>query len=98
MTWMGRVRLIIGEGTCEHYEKVEFFHRACTSCGLNFLSCPICWPSYCPVCIAEMGTGSVEFTGHELALGKAKKKASARFQAWKLRNAKKTCIVIGKGV
>ena len=52
-TYMGRVRLIIGDGTCAHYGQVDYIERFCIRCNLWFLACPKCHPIYCPICIVE---------------------------------------------
>ena len=54
MGWMGRVRLIRADGTCEHYEKVRYLNKWCHRCSCWFLACPKCKPSYCPTCREEM--------------------------------------------
>lgn len=41
------------DGTCVHYSYMEYECRICVRCGMNFLACPICRPSYCPGCRVE---------------------------------------------
>ncbi len=51
--WMGRVRNVVMDGTCEHFRMVNYVNRFCEGCGCWFLACPRCKPKYCPTCREE---------------------------------------------
>lgn len=69
-----------GNGTCEHYVRVDYVLHNCPKCYMDFLRCPICKPYYCPDCRV-----APRVTPVEIPYCIAKAKSLARVKAWKNR-------------
>lgn len=70
-----------GDGTCEHYGRIDHEFKICSKCWMSFLACPKCKPIYCPDCRKEGIVLDIE-----VPFCKAKAKSLARVKAWRQRH------------